>query len=93
MGLKLTTPQKKSVDLNPNAFELDASALSQSGISPREYEVFVQLAEGKSNQEIADSLFISVSTVKTHVSKIYEKLNVQRRTQAIQVGKQLGILP
>ena len=50
------------------------------------------MADGLSNQEIADSLFISIHTVKTHSSKIFEKLGVKRRTQAVVRAKELGLL-
>jgi len=58
-----------------------------SGLSKRETEVLQLMAQGLSNQEIADTLFVSLNTVKTHISNIYTKLNVRRRTQAIQKVK------
>ncbi|HLP94191.1 MAG TPA: response regulator transcription factor [Saprospiraceae bacterium] len=67
--------------------------LAGLGITPRELEVLEQMAEGKSNQEIAESLFVSLNTVKTHLSNLFSKLDVQRRTQAIQKAKSLGLLP
>ncbi len=63
------------------------------GLSKREYEVLCKLAQGHTNKEIASLLFISESTIKTHVSKVYSKLDVKRRTQAIQKAKELEILP
>lgn len=62
------------------------------GISKREYEILVLVAQGATNQEIADQLFISLNTVKTHLSNLYQKLDVSRRTQAIEKGKQMGLL-
>lgn len=62
------------------------------GITPRELEVLKQMALGMSNQEIAAKLFVSLNTVKTHSSNLFAKLDVQRRTQAIQRAKELGIL-
>lgn len=62
------------------------------GLSKREYEVLCELAKGHSNKEIASLLFVSESTIKTHVSNVYTKLDVKRRTQAIQKAKQLQIL-
>ena len=63
------------------------------GISKREFDVLVQMINGKSNQEIANELFISLSTVKSHISSIFQKLNVSRRTQAIQKAKELDLMP
>lgn len=92
-GLRLTRPkviiQKELVD----SFTLDPSKLKSSGISDREYEVLQLMAQGLSNQEIADQLFISLNTVKTHASKLFSKLDVKRRTQAIQKAKTSGLLP
>jgi DNA-binding NarL/FixJ family response regulator len=61
-------------------------------LTDRECEVLQKMADGLSNQEIADSLFISIHTVKTHSSKIFEKLGVKRRTQAVVRAKKLGLL-
>jgi DNA-binding NarL/FixJ family response regulator len=61
-------------------------------LTDRECEVLQKMADGLSNQEIADSLFISIHTVKTHSSKIFEKLGVKRRTQAVVRAKELGLL-
>lgn len=66
--------------------------LRELGISPREYEVLHLMAAGLSNQEIADRLFISLNTVKTHTSNLYLKLDVQRRTQAIQKAQENGLI-
>ena len=74
-------------------FSRNEEALKESGISPREYEVLLAMAEGLSNQEIADKLFVSLSTVKTHSANIFAKLAIKRRTQAIQRAKELGIIP
>ncbi len=70
-----------------------ASPSDNWGISPREYEVLQLLAEGCSNQEIADRLFVSLPTVKSHTTNLYAKLDVKRRTQAVQRAKELAILP
>lgn len=67
--------------------------LQRMGITPRELEVLELVAQGLSNQEIADRLFVSLNTVKTHASNIFGKLDAQRRTQAIQKAKALGLLP
>ena len=74
-------------------FELDDAALKRLGISKREYEVLELIAVGLSNQEIADKLFVSTSTVKTHTSNLFSKLDARRRTQAIQKAKELRLLP
>jgi ATP/maltotriose-dependent transcriptional regulator MalT len=66
--------------------------IEKLGLSKREIEVLNMLATGLSNQEIGDQLYISLATVKTHVSKLYDKLVVKRRTQAIEKAKRLGII-
>jgi DNA-binding NarL/FixJ family response regulator len=66
--------------------------LKQVGLSKREYEILQLINQGLSNQEIADRLFLSESTVKKHVSNIFLKLDVQRRTEAIKRAKELEIL-
>ena len=71
---------------------IDQNKIEELGISKREYEVLEKIAEGLSNKEIADKLFVSESTVKTHVSNIFMKLDAQRRTQAIQIAKELAII-
>lgn len=62
------------------------------GLSQREVEVLELLADGFSNQEVADKLFVSLNTAKTHISNIYTKLNVKRRTQAIQKARDLALI-
>ena len=89
-GLRLTRP--KIVETGA-PFQLDEATLRTLGISKREYEVLELIAEGLSNQEIAEKLFVSTSTVKTHVSNVLAKLDARRRTQAIQRAKELRILP
>lgn len=89
VGLKLT--RKKIVRVGPE-FQLNEEALTKSGISKRELEVLQLMAQGFSNQEIADKLFVSLNTIKTHSSNLFLKLNVSRRTQAVQKGKELGLI-
>jgi DNA-binding CsgD family transcriptional regulator len=89
-GLRLTRP--KVID-SSGPFELDQANLKKIGISKREHEVLELLSHGLSNQEIADRLFVSTSTVKTHVSNVLAKLDARRRTQAIQRAKELRIIP
>ncbi|WP_370086240.1 response regulator transcription factor [Ekhidna sp.] len=62
------------------------------GLSKREVEVLELLAQGFSNQEVADKLFVSLNTAKTHISNIYSKLNVKRRTQAIQKARDMALI-
>lgn len=75
-----------------SATEVDEDSIKKLGISKREYEVLKQVAAGLSNQEIASQLFISESTVKTHVSNLLLKLDAKRRTQAVTKAKEQGIL-
>lgn len=90
-GVKLT--RKKTVVIMAGSdFILDEDKLKQLGISKREHEVLELMAAGLSNQEIADKLFVSLNTVKTHSSNLFIKLDVKRRTQAIQKAKELRLL-
>lgn len=93
MGLRLTRPKVVVEAPAMDSFQLDPERLKQVGISKREYDVLQLMAQGFSNQEIADQLFISLNTVKSHASKLFSKLDVKRRTQAIQVAKEMGLLP
>jgi len=100
LTLKLTQPKvktvivEKEVYINPGPeFSLNKAALNQLNLSKRELEVLELIAQGLSNQEIAERLFLSLNTVKTHSSKLFEKLEVQRRTQAVDKAKKLGIIP
>ncbi|MEW4923326.1 response regulator transcription factor [Algibacter sp. 2305UL17-15] len=72
--------------------KIDLQKIEVLGISKREYEVLREVALGLSNQEIAEKLFVSESTIKTHVSNLLVKLNAKRRTQAIQISKELNII-
>lgn len=71
----------------------DTGIIGQLGISQREMEVLGLIAGGATNQEIADKLFVSLNTIKTHTSRLFEKLDVKRRTQAIEKAKRLNIIP
>ncbi|MEP7165818.1 MAG: response regulator transcription factor [Ferruginibacter sp.] len=100
LALKLSKPTietvvvEKEVYVNRNEnFVLDTSLVSRLELSKREMEILSLLAEGHSNQEIAAKLFISVSTVKTHVQNLFEKLDVKRRTQAVEKAKRLSLIP
>lgn len=74
------------------AFQPNAAIIEKSGLSPREIEVLQLMATGATNQEIADRLFVSLNTIKTHTSRIFEKLDVKRRTQAIEKARKLHII-
>ena len=87
LGRELT-PQRGSAD-----FTLNKAALQSLGITKREYAVLEQLANGQSNKQIADALHVSPNTVKTHISKLYEKLEVGQRVQAVQKAKDLRLIP
>ncbi len=75
-----------------NRKENDKYDPEKLGLSKREVEVLELLAQGFSNQEIADKLFVSLNTAKTHISNIYTKLNVKRRTQAIQKAREIALI-
>jgi len=77
----------------PAPFDGNPNARDTLGISPRELEVLHELAAGRSNKEIADRLNISPNTVKTHVSRLFEKLDAERRTDAINKARELGLVP
>ncbi|MEM1150031.1 MAG: helix-turn-helix transcriptional regulator [Pseudomonadota bacterium] len=76
-----------------NRFERNTAAIKSLGISPREVDILALLGEGLSNKEIARRLEISPNTVKTHLARLFEKLDVRRRTQAIRKAQALSILP
>jgi two-component system, NarL family, response regulator LiaR len=73
-------------------FAAGESRRAELGITPRELEILGLIAAGLSNREIAEKLFVSENTVKTHSSRIFEKLGARRRTQAVQLGKSLGLI-
>jgi len=76
----------------PRPFEINTRAQETLGVSEREREVLELLAAGRSNKEIARTLDVSPNTIKTHVARLFEKLEVKRRTQAIQRARELGII-
>ncbi len=89
-GWKITG---KQVVVVGQEFILNEIELHRLGISKRELEVLALMAQGLSNQEIADKLFVSLNTIKTHSSNLFLKLEVSRRTQAIQKAKELRFIP
>jgi DNA-binding NarL/FixJ family response regulator len=76
----------------PASFQANAQVQQTLGISERELEVLEHLAAGRSNKEIANRLNVSPNTVKTHVARLFEKLEVKRRTEAILRARELGML-
>ena len=74
-------------------FEPDSARREALGVTRRELEILGLMAAGLSNKEIADRIFVSENTVKTHSSRLFEKLGARRRTQAVQVGKNSGLIP
>lgn len=99
IALKLTKPSAKIVRQENNlsqksdCFKCNDSLIIQLGISKRELEVLQLMAQGLSNQEIAEQLFVSLNTIKTHISNLFTKLEVKRRTQAVELAKKLAIIP
>jgi NarL family two-component system response regulator LiaR len=77
----------------PVPFAPDTARQQALGITARELEILTLIARGLSNREIATQLFVSENTVKTHCSRAFDKLGAARRTQAVQRGKELGLLP
>ncbi|MDY2586038.1 response regulator transcription factor [Winogradskyella aquimaris] len=75
-----------------NLPEIDESKIKELELTKREYEVLQYVSKGLSNKEIGEKLFLSESTIKTHVSNLLIKLNAKRRTQAIQIAKSLKII-
>lgn len=92
-GVRITRKKPVVAAQAAGDFKLNEDALKQLGISKREYEVLELMAQGLSNQEIADKLFVSLNTVKTHSSNLFLKLDAKRRTQAIQKAKDLRLIP
>jgi DNA-binding CsgD family transcriptional regulator len=77
----------------PPNFERNDAAIRSLGLTPRECEILQLLASGKSTKEIARQLQISPNTAKTHLARVYQKLEVQRRTQAIHKARELALIP
>lgn len=90
IGWKLT--HRKNPLPNPD-FRFDESRLAPLGISKKEYEVLLLIAQGLSNREIAEKLFVSTHTIKSHSSSLFAKLDVRRRTEAIKKAKELMLIP
>lgn len=104
LGLKWTRPkevvvvkevtQVREVRVREEGpFTLNEDSLRETGLTPREHEILGLIAEGLSNREIGERLFVSENTVKTHSARVFEKLGVGRRTQAVQEGRKRGLIP
>jgi DNA-binding CsgD family transcriptional regulator len=98
LGLKWTRPKNvvivKEVQVRMDGpFVLNAEKLKEIGLTAREHEILALIAQGLSNREIGEKLFVSENTVKTHSSRLFEKMSVNRRVQAVQKGKDLGLIP
>jgi NarL family two-component system response regulator LiaR len=97
IGLKLTRPTETVVVREvmvaaPSNFVRDQTKLESLGITPRELEILELIAEGLSNKEIAERVHVSENTVKTHSSRVFDKLGARRRTQAVQLGKEFRLI-
>ena len=98
LGLKLTKKKevlviKEVLVPSIEPFSLNEQRLKVLGITKRELEILELIANGMSNREIAEKLFVSENTVKTHLSRLFDKLGAKRRTQAVQIGKEMGLIP
>jgi len=98
LGLKLTRRTETVVVREVmvparSEFVRDDSKLESLGITPRELEILELIAAGLSNKEIAERVYVSENTVKTHSSRVFDKLGARRRTQAVQLGKELRLIP
>lgn len=99
LALKLAKPKVKTIIVeksiytgNISNFTINQRELERLNLSRRELEVLQLMAEGLSNQEISERLFISLNTIKTHSARLFEKMEVKRRTQAIEMAKRLCII-
>ena len=99
LGLRLTNKREivavKEVPapVSVAPFVADERKREDLGITPRELEILGLVAEGLSNREIASRLYVSENTIKTHCSRAFDKLGARRRTEAVQFGKAMGLLP
>jgi DNA-binding CsgD family transcriptional regulator len=98
LGLRLTRSRERvvigEVPVPASAtFVRDQARLESLRITPRELEILELIAEGLSNREIAARVFVSENTVKTHSSRVFDKLGARRRTQAVQIGKEWRLIP
>ena len=92
LGLKLTRPSTEH-RAPSTSFAINSASVERFGLTPRELEILTLIAHGLSNREIAEKLFVSENTVKTHSANLFSKLNARRRTQAVQIAKEAGVIP
>jgi DNA-binding CsgD family transcriptional regulator len=98
LALKLAKPKVNTIVIEKSVFtdaifSVNKAELNKLRISSRELEVLQLMAQGLSNQEIAEKLFVSLNTIKTHSSNLFVKMEVERRTQAVEKAKRLGLIP
>ena len=95
LGLRLTKTKVvvKEVPVLVTEFRVNTDNVERLGLTPRELEILALIAEGLSNREIAGRLFVSENTVKTHSANLFAKLSARRRTQAVQIAKEAGVIP
>jgi DNA-binding CsgD family transcriptional regulator len=97
LGLTLTKEKivvkRVEVAVPAGPFVFNQARAEELGLTPREIEVLGLMAAGLSNREMAERLFVSENTIKTHCSRVFDKLGAGRRTQAVQLGKQHGLIP
>lgn len=98
LGLKFTKKEERIVIREVTVpagqpFAVNEKKLQDLSITPRELEILQLIAQGMSNREIAAHLFVSENTVKTHSSRLFDKLGARRRTQAVQMGQEFGLIP
>jgi DNA-binding CsgD family transcriptional regulator len=95
LGLRMTgraTDKEIVVVREARPFVVNQARLEQLGITPREHEILRHIAAGLSTREIAETLFVSENTVKTHSRRLFDKLDARRRTQAVQIAKEQGLI-
>jgi len=100
LGLRLTRPAERliiseiPVPVPTNGeFVVNSASVQKLGLTPRELEILSLIAEGLSTREIAERIYVSENTVKTHSANLFSKLNARRRTQAVQIAKEAGVIP
>ncbi|HEY4734360.1 MAG TPA: response regulator transcription factor [Gemmatimonadaceae bacterium] len=100
LGLRLTRPTERLIVREVpvpvpagGEFAVNSASVQRLGLTPRELEILALIAEGLSTREIAERIYVSENTVKTHSANLFSKLNARRRTQAVQIAKEAGVIP